>query len=108
MALRARVRHVAPSIFAAIALRALWCWWWHLRPHPCFATGGLAADTRSMLARLCPSCPRLFTGSAPVKVAAQGLETFLLFVGSKQSGKTTLITQFLNRSKRTCGAVQRA
>ena len=37
-------------------------------------------------------------------VAAEGLETFLLFVGAKQSGKTTLITQFLNRSKRmrTC------
>lgn len=34
----------------------------------------------------------------PKMVAAAGLETFLLFVGSKQSGKTSLIQQFLNRT----------
>ena len=46
---------------------------------------------------------RLQAGSTPKPMVTSnaGLETFLLFVGSKQSGKTTLIAQFLNRSKRT-------
>lgn len=39
-------------------------------------------------------------GSAkPLVTASEGLETFLLFVGGKQSGKSSLIVQFLNPNK---------
>lgn len=36
---------------------------------------------------------------AATKAVGDGEESFVLFVGSKQSGKTTLVTQFLNPAK---------
>jgi polynucleotide 5'-kinase involved in rRNA processing len=37
------------------------------------------------------------------KAQGDGEESFVLFFGSKQSGKTTLVTQFLNPTKEVQG-----
>lgn len=63
----------------------------HLRPLGVLRRVGYHGLPRALAAR------HFFV--AAMKAVGDGEESFVLFVGSKQSGKSSLVSQFLNPSK---------